>query len=443
MMQPQRVVIVGGGFGGLYAARAFGNNPNVEVTLIDKRNFHLFQPLLYQVATGGLSSGDIAYPLRSVLRRQRNTRVIQSTVTDIDPDGKRVLLAGDDGAVAYDTLIVATGVRHHYFGNDQWEPIAPGLKTLEDAIEMRRRIFTAFEESEKTSDPDERAAWMTFVIAGAGPTGVELAGALGELANSTMCDEFRTFNPGNARFLLVDGSNRVLPPYPPDLSDRACKDLAGLGVTVWPDTLVSNIEGDVVTFKNTKDDSTSHIRAKTVLWAAGMQASALGQVIHERTGAERDRAGRVHVAPDLSVPGYPDLFVIGDLAHFAHQGDKPLPGVAQVAMQQGHYMAKLVKARQHGKDVAPFRYKDRGSMAVIGRNAAVVDAGRLHFTGYLAWLIWIFIHVAYLIGFERRLTVLIQWAWSYFTYRRSGRLILEPRNAADRQEASEYERLAA
>ncbi len=414
------VVIVGGGFGGLYAARALGNAPGIHVTLIDKRNFHLFQPLLYQVATGGLSASDIAYPLRTVLHHYPNVHVLYAEVTDILPE--QHLLLSSAGPFAYDTLILATGVSHHYFGNDHWEQDAPGLKTLEDAIEMRHRIFHAFEAAEVTSDPAERQAWMTFVVVGGGPTGVELAGALGELAHNTLRREYNHIDTTQAQILLVEGTDRVLPPYPTNLSAAAASELYKLGVTVRTGTLVTDIAGEYVTLKT--GNSIEQIRAKTVLWAAGMRASGLGLVLRDRFGAELDRAGRVKVAADTSVPKHPNVFVIGDLAHYALPDGSVLPGVAQVAMQQGEFVAQLLRARQAGKPAPIFRYRDRGSLAVIGRHAAVADLGRLHFGGFLAWIIWLFVHIVYLIGFDRKLLVIVQWAWSYLTRKRGSRLIL-------------------
>jgi NADH:ubiquinone reductase (H+-translocating) len=415
---PHKVVIVGGGFGGLYAAKALGRAP-VEVTLVDKRNFHLFQPLLYQVATGGLSPGDISSPLRAVLSGSRNVKVLMDEVTDIDPEQRQVTLRNQ--TLNYDSLIVATGVSHHYFGNDAWENVAPGLKTVEDALEMRRRIFMAFEAAEKESDPEKRRAWLTFVVVGGGPTGVELAGALAELAHTTLKDDFRNIDTTEARIFLLEGLDRVLPPYPPELSAEAEKSLTQLGVTVQTRTLVTNIDDNVVTMK--QGDRIEHIQSHTILWAAGVKASAMGRVLAERTGAELDRVGRVIVEPDLSVPGHPNIFVVGDLAHFAHQGDKPLPGVAPVAMQQGNYIAKLIKQRLAGQAVPAFQYSDGGSLAVIGRNAAVANLGKLKFAGLPAWLIWIFVHIYYLIEFDNKLIVMTQWAWSYFTKNRGARLI--------------------
>jgi NADH dehydrogenase len=415
---PHHVVIVGGGFGGLYAAKALAKAP-VKVTLIDKRNFHLFQPLLYQVATGGLSAGDISSPLRAVLSRQKNTEVLMGEVTEIDPQQQTVKVQNRE--LNYDSLIVATGVSHHYFGNDQWAPKAPGLKTVEDALEMRRRIFVAFEAAEKETDPEKRRAWLTFVLVGGGPTGVELAGAMAELAYSTLKDDFRNIDTSEAKIILIEGMDRVLPPYPPELSAKAQASLERLGVTIQTKAMVTNIENDVVTIR--KGDETEQIAARTVLWAAGMKASGMGEVIAKATGAELDRAGRVIVEPDLSVPNHPNIFVIGDLANFPHQNDKPLPGVAPVAMQEGQYVARLIKQRLKGETLPAFHYNDYGSLAVIGRNAAVVDLGFIKFAGFPAWLAWIFIHIFFLIEFDNKLLVLIQWGWNYFTRKRGARLI--------------------
>ncbi|MEP0886201.1 NAD(P)/FAD-dependent oxidoreductase [Trichocoleus sp. ST-U3] len=415
---PHHVVIVGGGFGGLYAAKALAKAP-VKVTLIDKRNFHLFQPLLYQVATGGLSAGDISSPLRAVLSRQKNTEVLMGEVTEIDPQQQTVKVQNRE--LNYDSLIVATGVSHHYFGNDQWAPKAPGLKTVEDALEMRRRIFVAFEAAEKETDPEKRRAWLTFVLVGGGPTGVELAGAMAELAYSTLKDDFRNIDTSEAKIILIEGMDRVLPPYPPELSAKAQASLERLGVTIQTKAMVTNIEDDVVTIR--KGDETEQIAARTVLWAAGMKASGMGEVIAKATGAELDRAGRVIVEPELSVPNHPNIFVIGDLANFPHQNDKPLPGVAPVAMQEGQYVARLIKQRLKGETLPAFHYNDYGSLAVIGRNAAVVDLGFIKFAGFPAWLAWIFIHIFFLIEFDNKLLVLIQWGWNYFTRKRGARLI--------------------
>lgn len=414
-----RVVVVGGGFGGLYAAKAFRRAP-VEVTLIDKRNFHLFQPLLYQVATGSLSPADISSPLRSILSRHKNTQVLLEEVVDIDPDRQVVKMPGIEQP--YDTLIIATGASHSYFGNDQWKDVAPGLKTVEDALEIRRKIFMAFEAAEKETDPERRRAWLNFVVVGGGPTGVEMAGAIAELAHKTLRNDFRNIDTREAQIILLEGVDRVLPPYPAELSEKAKESLEKLGVTVRTKTLVTQIDGDVVTAK--QGDQVEQIPAKTVLWAAGVKASSMGEVLQQRTGALLDRAGRVVVEPDLTVPNYPNIFVIGDLAHFAHQDDgRPLPGVAPVAMQQGQYVARLIWQRLHNLTLPPFSYFDFGSMAVIGQNEAVVNLGFIKFSGILAWLFWIFAHVYFLIEFDNKLVVMLQWGWSYFTRKRSARLI--------------------
>lgn len=415
---PHNVVIVGGGFGGLYAAKALGRAP-VNVTLIDKRNFHLFQPLLYQVATGTLSPADISSPLRAVVSENENTKVIMGEVKDIDPEQGKIFLSGEE--LNYDTLIVATGVSHFYFGNDHWETVAPGLKTIENALEMRRRIFMAFEAAEKETDPEKRRAWLTFVIVGGGPTGVELAGAIAELAFSTLKKDFRNIDTAEAKVLLLEGMDRILPPYAPDLSEKAEKSLNKLGVTVQTKTLVTNIDNNIVTTK--QGDTVEEIPARTILWAAGVKASAMGKVLAERAGAQLDRSGRVIVEADLSVAGHPNIFVIGDLANYTHQTGKPLPGVAPVAMQQGEYVANLIKQQLAGYSMLPFQYIDRGSLAVIGRNAAVADLGFVKFSGVIAWLIWVFIHIYYLIEFDNKLIVLLQWGWNYWTKKRGARLI--------------------
>jgi len=413
-----RVVIVGGGFGGLYTAKALGR-ASVDVTLIDKRNFHLFQPLLYQVATGTLSPADISSPLRGILSSSKNTRVLMDEVTDLNPQQQTVVLKGEE--IAYDTLIVATGVSHHYFGNDHWKQTAPGLKTIEDALEMRRRIFMAFEAAEKETDEEKRRAWLTFVVVGGGPTGVELAGAIAELAFKTLKRDFRNIDTTEAQVLLLEGLDRILPPYPPDLSAKAEISLTKLGVTVETKVLVTNIDDNIVTVK--RDGQEEYIPAHTVLWAAGVKASAMGQVLAERAGATLDRVGRVMVEPDLSLANHPNIFVIGDLANFPHQGERPLPGVAPVAMQEGEYVAKLIKQRLLDKPVAPFVYKDFGSLAVIGQNEAVVDLGFVKFDGLLAWFLWIFAHIYFLIEFDNKLIVLLQWGWNYFTRKRGARII--------------------
>lgn len=415
---PHRVVIIGGGFGGLYAAKSLGS-VSVEVTLIDKRNFHLFQPLLYQVATGTLSPADISSPLRAVLNRNNNTQVLMGEVVDIDPEQRKVILQNQE--LHYDSLIIATGVKHSYFGKDEWSEFAPGLKTVEDALEMRRRIFMAFEAAEKETDADKRRAWLTFVIVGGGPTGVELAGAIAELAYSTLKKDFRKIDTAQAQILLLEGMDRLLPPYAPELSAKAAKSLQRLGVTVQTKTLVTNIADDIVTMK--QGDEVTQIPAKTILWAAGVKASPMGEVLAKQTSAQLDRAGRVIVEPDLSIPGYPNIFVIGDLANFSHQNGKPLPGVAPVAMQEGQYVACAIKQRLQAKTLPPFKYFDYGSLAVIGRNAAVVDFGFVKFSGFLAWFTWVFVHIYFLIEFDNKLVVLLQWGWNYWTRKRGARLI--------------------
>lgn len=413
-----RVVIVGGGFGGLYAAKHLGKAP-IDLTLVDRRNFHLFQPLLYQVATGGLSPGEIASPLRVVLKKQKNTRVWLGDVVDIDVENRRVILA--DGHLDYDILVLATGSTHHYFGNNQWAQYAPGLKTVEDAMEIRRRILLAFEHAERETDPAKRRAWLTFVIVGGGPTGVELAGALGEIANDTLRHDFRSINPAEAQILLLEGSDRLLQAFPPDLSHAAETELIGLCVRPRLHAVVTNVEADGVTVRIGTE--TEHIPTHTVLWAAGVQASPLGKVLGERAGAPLDRAGRVVVEPDLSVPGHPEIFVIGDLANYSHQDGKPLPGVAPVAMAQGRYLARLIVARQKGQTLPPFHYRNKGNLATIGRNEAVADFGKVRLSGFVAWVVWLFVHLMYLVEFDNRLLVLVEWVYNYVTRNRGARLI--------------------
>ena len=403
----------------MYVAKALGRAP-VSVAVIDRRNFHLFQPLLYQVATGGLSPGEIASPLRVVLKKNRNTEVLLGEAVDLDVAHRRVILP--DGAIAYDTLIVATGATHHYFGNDQWEALAPGLKTIENATEIRSRLLLAFERAEREPDPAERRAWLNFVIVGAGPTGVELAGALGEIAGDTLRYDFRHIDPRDAAILLVEGEPRVLPTFPPDLSAKAERQLIALGVRSLTSARVTAIDPDGVTV--TVNGREQRIATHTVLWAAGVRASRLGKVLAERTGAQLDPAGRVIVEPDLSLPGHPEIFVIGDLSSFTHQGAKPLPGVAPVAMQQGSYVARLIRSRVAGRaKPAPFHYFNKGNLATIGRNRAVAEFGKLHISGFPAWFTWVFVHLMYLVEFENRLLVFIEWVYNYLTRNRGARLI--------------------
>jgi NADH dehydrogenase len=412
-----RVVIIGGGFAGLAAAKSLGRAP-VEVTLIDRRNFHLFQPLLYQVATGGLSPANISSPLRAILKRQRNTRVWLADVQDFDVANKRVILS--DGAVDYDTLILATGVSHQYFGNDHWEVAAPGLKTIEDATRIRREVLAAFEAAERASDPQAVADLLTFVVIGAGPTGVELAGALAEISRTTLKDNFRRIDPASARILLVEGGDRVLPSFPPDLSARAQQDLEHMGVEVRLNTKVIDVkEGEI---KVLVDGAEALIRTYTLLWAAGVKASPLGEKLAAQTGAEVDRVGRVVVGPDCALPSHPEIFVAGDLAHFVQDG-KPLPGLASVAKRQGHYIADVIERRLRGEPVTPYVYKDPGIMATIGRASAVADLHFTRLTGFLGWLAWLFIHLILIVEFQNRVLVMLQWAWTYLTRNRAARLI--------------------
>ena len=403
------VVIVGGGFAGLQAARALAHAP-AQVILLDRQNYHLFQPLLYQVATAALSPGDIAEPLRAILRKQANARVVLSEVSGVDVDGRRVLLGSEK--LAYDYLVVATGARHAYFGHDEWEALAPGLKTLDDALEIRRRILIAFERAEVETDPAARQALLTFVIVGGGPTGVELAGAIAEIARHTVSRDFRSIDPRRSRIILVEGAPRLLPPYPPDLSAAAEHDLRRLGVEVRTDALVTRLTPEAA---YVGDEA---IPTRTVLWAAGVAASAIGRDL----GAPVDRSGRVLVNPDLSVPGHPEVYVVGDLAA-VQAGGKPVPGVAPAAMQQGKHAARNILRSMHGQPTRPFRYWNRGNLATIGRGAAVADFGRLHLEGLPAWLAWLVVHLFFLIGFENRVLVLLQWAYAYLTYERGARLI--------------------
>jgi NADH dehydrogenase len=415
----KRVVIVGGGFGGLYAAKQLGRAP-VRLTLIDRRNFHLFQPLLYQVATGGLSPGEIASPLRVVLKNNLNTEVILGDVRDIDVENRRVLL-GDGASYGYDFLIVATGSTHHYFGKDEWQKLAPGLKTVEDATEIRSRILAAYEHAEREPDPAKRRAWLNFVIVGGGPTGVELAGALGEIANDTLRHDFRHIDPADSQIMLIEGAPRLIPGFPPDLSQKAEQQLIALGVRTRHDARVTDVDPEGVVVETTKGKERIHTR--TVLWAAGVRANRLGRVLGERAQAPLDKAGRVAVQPDLSVPGHPEIFVIGDLATFIQDG-KPLPGVAPVAMQQGRYVAHLIRKRvEGGSDPKPFRYFNKGNLATIGRNRAVADFGKIRFGGFFAWLTWVFVHLMYLVEFENRLLVFTEWVYNYITRNRGARLI--------------------
>ncbi len=411
--EASRVVIVGGGFGGLNAARRLAERP-VRVTLLDRRNYHLFQPLLYQVASAALSPADIATPLRSILRRAANVSVILGEAETVDLAGRRVIL--DQGELAYDALILAAGAGHSYFGHDDWELLAPGLKTLEDALEIRRRVLMAFEAAERESDGAERRALLTFVIIGAGPTGVELAGALAEISRETIAHDFRAIDPTQARIILLEGGPRVLPSFPEPLSLSAESALRHLGVEVRTHATVTRITPDAVWLGG------EQIRSRAVLWAAGVAASPLARSL----GVPLDRAGRVRVEPDLSVPGHPEAFVIGDLCAFLDQTGEPLPGVAPVAIQQGRAAADNAWRRLSGEPTRPFRYHDKGSMATIGRAKAVAVRGGWRLSGLPAWLAWLLVHILFLIGFRNRFLVLFQWAWAYFTYQRGARLITGP-----------------
>lgn len=419
MSARHHVVILGGGFGGLAAARALAV-ADIRVTLIDRSNHHLFQPLLYQVATGGLSPAEISFPIRGALRSQKNVQVLMGDVTAIDVAARRVDFEGRQ--MGYDTLIAATGARHHYFGNDAWEKFAPGLKTVEDATAIRGKILYAFEAAELETDPAKRAAWLNFVVVGGGPTGVELAGALGEIANDTLKDDFRSIRPEEARILLIDGSTRILPSYPEALSMKAERALIKLGVRTRTGIHVSGIDENGITA------GTERIEARTVLWAAGVQASGLGAKLAVQTGLALDRGGRVPVERDCSIAGHPEIFVIGDLAHFEEAG-KALPGIAPVAMQQGRYVAKVIRGRLRGGGMSggaktkPFVYWDKGNLATIGRASAVGYFGQTQLSGLVAWLIWLFVHLMYLVGFRNRLVVLLQWAFEYLTFNRGARLI--------------------
>jgi NADH dehydrogenase len=415
----EHVVIVGGGFGGLYAAKRLGRAP-ARVTLIDRRNFHVFQPLLYQVATGGLSPADISSALRWILRGQQNTQVRLGEAVAVDPHTRTLRLADGD-AIVYDTLVVATGATHHYFGNAAWASVAPGLKTLEDATEIRSRVLAAFEEAERHPNTALADGWLTFVIVGAGPTGVELAGAIAELAHHTLRRDFRAIDPREARVLLVEAADRVLPPYPPTLSHRARQSLERLGVEIRTGQRVSDIvPGRVTLAGSTKPEV---VTAHTVLWAAGIRATSFGTAVAEATGSPQQPDGRIPVEPDLTLPGHPEIFVIGDLTHFTHETGAPLPGVAPVAIQQGRHVADTIRRRLAGAPVRPFRYRNKGELATIGRAAAVANFGRLRFSGAIAWLLWLFVHLMYLVGFENRVLVFLQWAWNYVTRNRGARLI--------------------
>ena len=415
-----KVVILGGGFGGLYAAKALKSAP-VSVTLIDRRNYHLFQPLMYQVATGSLSPGEIAAPLRGVLRHQKNVRVLLGEVVDLDPVVQQVTLA-DGARFEFDSLIVATGSQTSYFGNDHWQAWAPSLKSIEEALTVRHKILYAFEVAERVADPAQRRAWLTFAIIGAGATGLELAGGLAEIARETLRHDFRSIHPEEARIILMEGAPRVLPTYPADLSAKAERLVARLGVEVRTNVRVVGVDREGVTLQT--NGGTERQAARTVLWAAGVVASDFGKHLASRTGAETDRAGRIRVNPDLTIPGHPSIYIVGDLALARRLDGEQLPGVAQVAMQEGAYAAKAIIKRLNGATaLPPFRYFDKGDMAVIGRAAAVANIFGFHVSGWPAWMMWLFIHLMYLVQFQSRILVFIQWGFQYLTFSRGARLI--------------------
>jgi NADH dehydrogenase len=420
-----RVVVVGGGFGGLQAALKVCRAP-VDVTLVDRRNFHLFQPLAYQVATGALAPGEICYPLRVIFRRRRNVRVVMAEVTGFDLAARRVEMEpiGQSGSsISYDTLIVAGGSQYSYFGHDEWRAAAPELKSLEGALELRRRILRAFEAAEAEPDPDRRAAWLTFVVVGGGPTGVEMAGQIGEIARDTRRD-FRAIDTRRARILLVELADRLLGTFPASLSAKAARSLERLGVTPRLGETAVHIDEEAVRIQD-QQGTVEHVPARTVIWAAGVAASGLATTLGKLAGAETDRAGRLTVEPDLSLPGHPEVLAIGDMVRIRRDGDEPLvlPGLAPVAMQQGRHAAKLVRNRLGGRHTAPFHYRDKGNLATIGRASAVADLNFVRLSGFIAWIGWLMIHLWYLIGFQNRLLVLIRWSFSFFTHGRGSRLI--------------------
>ncbi|HEY1273613.1 MAG TPA: NAD(P)/FAD-dependent oxidoreductase [Thermoleophilaceae bacterium] len=423
-----RVVVIGGGFGGLEAVKALHGAP-VDIALVDRRNFHLFQPLTYQVATGALSPGEVAYPLRAIFKRYPNVRVLMAEATGFDLDEKEVRFASVDEAPAppplpYDSLVVAGGSAYSYFGHDDWKRFAPEVKSLESALHVRRRILSAFEAAEMEQDEERRAAWLTFVVVGAGPTGVEMAGQIGEMARDTLRRNFRSIDPTTSRILLVEMVDRVLTSFPESLSRKAARSLERLGVTLVLGHSVVDIDDDSVTIQ-AGDGSTERVPTRTAIWAAGVTASGLASTLGELTGAEVDRAGRVTVEPDLTLPGHPEVFAVGDMVRVKDPRGEPelLPGVAPVAMQQGRYVAGAISQRVRGETPHPFKYRDKGNLATIGRAAAVADLRGIKLSGLLAWLTWLLVHLFYLIGFQNRLLVLIRWAFSFITHGRGARLI--------------------
>jgi NADH dehydrogenase len=432
----QRVVIVGGGFGGLQAAKKLRRAP-VDITLLDRRNFHLFQPLTYQVATGALSPGEIAYPLRAMFKRDRNVRVLMAQVSDVDLDARELHLDAVDGvpapaSIPYDTLIIAGGSRYSFFGHDEWAQFAHEVKSLESALIARGRILSAFEAAEMEPDPQRRASWLTFAVVGGGPTGVEMAGQIAELACDSLSREFRSEDPRSGRILLIEASDRVLTSFPPSLSAKALRSLRRLGVSALLDNTVVGVDAEGVTVKD-GSGQTQRIDTQTVIWAAGVTASPLAAKLAERSGAEIDGAGRVTVEPDLSLPGHPEVFALGDMVRVRGSDGVPhvLPGVAPVAMQQGRHAATAVRARLQGKDAPPFRYRDKGNLATIGRAAAVADVKGVRLSGLVAWVTWLVVHLWYLVGFQNRVVVFIRWSFSFIAHGRSARLITEPQATRD------------
>ncbi len=414
----RKIVIIGGGFGGLYAAKKLGNT-DTEVTLIDKRNFHLFQPLLYQVATGGLSPGDIAAPIRAVLHEFKNITVLMDEMTDLDIENKQVILT--QSQLNYDFLVIATGAQTSYYSHPEWAKQAPGLKSIEDALAIRKQVLNAFESAEKEQDPSIKKAWLTFAVAGGGPTGVELAGALGELAGETLKNDFRSFNPADARIFLIEGSDRILKTFPESLSRQAEKDLQKLCVRVRLHTLVKDLHEDGIIIESQGKQSTLH--CKTILWTAGISGNSIANILEKRTGVQLDKMNRIPVQNNLLIPGNHSIFVIGDLARFETDEGSTLPGNATVAMQQGNFVGTLLGTTSEVSLAVPFKFKNKGNLAVIGRNAAVAHIASYKFTGFTAWIIWILVHIRYLIQYQSKVLVLIQWALNYITRKRGARLI--------------------
>ena len=408
----KHVVIVGGGFAGLNAAKDLGNRPDIRVTLIDRCNHHLFQPLLYQVAMAALSPAEIAVPIRHILARYRNITVLQDEVRDVDLASHRVM--AQNSFLDYDYLILACGARHSYFGHEEWEEYAPGLKTIEQATEIRRRVLTAFEAAERTRDSEQLRKFLTFVVVGGGPTGVELAGAIGEMSRFTLAQDFRNINPKLAHIILIEAGPRILPSFFEELAKVATRNLENLGVQIWTSSKVTQVDNNGVTIGRER------VEAATILWAAGVQASELGR----KLAVNSDLQGRIHVESCLNIKGHPEVFVAGDLAHFAHGGGDPLPGLAPVALQQGRWIARNILRENVGKQPLPFHYMDKGQLATIGRSKAIIQLGRFRCSGFLAWFIWLVTHIYYLIGFKNRLFVTMQWAWSFFSFNRGARLIV-------------------